>query len=62
LCHFTPFHPALFLNKLKTDIMRTTQLLFAFIWMLPITFIAQELKGIDEIAPFSEGLAAVRQG
>ncbi len=42
--------------------MRTTQLLFAFIWMLPIALVAQELKGIDEIAPFSEGLAAVRQG
>jgi|AntAceMinimDraft_11_1070367.scaffolds.fasta_scaffold07261_5 hypothetical protein len=42
--------------------MRTTQLLFAFICMLPMALIAQELKGIDEIAPFSEGLAAVRQG
>ncbi|MFT6795774.1 MAG: hypothetical protein ACJART_000912 [Maribacter sp.] len=62
LYHFILFYPDLFLNKLKTDIMRTTQLLFAFIWMLPITFVAQELKGIDEIAPFSEGLAAVRQG
>lgn len=29
---------------------------------LPLTLFAQNLKGIDEIAPFSEGLAAVRQG
>ena len=28
----------------------------------PQTTAAQDLKGIDEIAPFSEGLAAVRQG
>lgn len=42
--------------------MRTIQLLFAFIWILPIALVAQKLKGIDEIATFSEGLAAVRQG
>lgn len=42
--------------------MRTKQLLLTFLLFLPIALIAQELKGIDEIAPFSEGLAAVRQG
>ncbi len=41
--------------------MKTIQILVAFIWILPITLPAQELKGIVEIAPFSEGLAAVRQ-
>jgi len=30
--------------------------------VLPITVFSQDLKGIDEIAPYSEGLAAVRQG
>ena len=30
--------------------------------VLPITAFSQNLKGIDEIAPYSEGLAAVRQG
>lgn len=42
--------------------MRTVQLLFAFICMLPFASFAQELKGIDEITPFNEGLAAVRLG
>ena len=42
--------------------MKTVQILFAFIWMLPFACFAQELKGLDEITPFSEGLAAVRQG
>ena len=42
--------------------MKIKRILFAFIWMLPITLVAQELKGIDEIAPFNDGLAAVRQG
>lgn len=42
--------------------MRTKHLLLTFLLILPIALIAQELKGIDEIAPFSEGLAAVRQG
>ncbi len=32
------------------------------ILVLPVTLFSQDLKGIDEIAPFSEGLAAVRQG
>lgn len=39
---------------------------FIVLMMLVLTFlppiVAQDLKGIDEIAPFSEGLAAVRQG
>jgi len=30
--------------------------------LLPFIFFAQELAGIDEIAPFSEGLAAIRKG
>lgn len=30
--------------------------------MLPNVFHSQTVKNIDEIAPFSEGLAAVRQG
>jgi len=30
--------------------------------VLPLTVFSQNLKGIDEIAPYSEGLAAVRQG
>ena len=30
--------------------------------MLPNVFHSQTIKNIDEIAPFSEGLAAVRQG
>ncbi|UWX54485.1 WG repeat-containing protein [Maribacter litopenaei] len=42
--------------------MRTTLLIMTFLWMLPLTLMAQELKGIDEIAPFNEGLAGVRQG
>ena len=33
----------------------------AMVLALPLAVFAQELKGIDEIAPFSEGLAAVRQ-
>ncbi len=35
--------------------------LFALI-ILPFLLFAQELSGIDEIAPFSEGLAAIRKG
>jgi len=35
--------------------------LFALI-ILPFLLFAQELTGIDEIAPFSEGLAAIRKG
>ncbi|MDC6405292.1 MULTISPECIES: WG repeat-containing protein [Maribacter] len=42
--------------------MRTKLLLLTFLLMLPLALPSQELKGIDEIAPFSEGLAAVRQG
>lgn len=42
--------------------MKTTHLLVVFLCFLPITLVAQTLEGIDEIAPFSEGLAAVRQG
>lgn len=34
----------------------------ALICFLPLASFAQELKGIDEIAPFSEGLAGVRKG
>lgn len=30
--------------------------------ILPIALVAQTIKGIDEIGPFSEGLAAVRKG
>ena len=30
--------------------------------VLPFILFAQELTGIDEIAPFSEGLAAIRKG
>ena len=35
--------------------------LFAML-MLPNVFYSQTIKNIDEIAPFSEGLAAIRQG
>lgn len=42
--------------------MKNILLLFAFICFLPSTMVGQQLKGIDEIAPFSEGLAGVRQG
>ena len=42
--------------------MKTTHLLVVFLCFSPITLVAQTLEGIDEIAPFSEGLAAVRQG
>lgn len=34
----------------------------ALICLLPISLVAQGLKGIDEIGPFSEGLAAIRKG
>lgn len=37
-------------------------LLIMLILAFPQAIAAQDLKGIDEIAPFSEGLAAVRQG
>ncbi|RRQ50573.1 WG repeat-containing protein [Maribacter algicola] len=42
--------------------MITKLLLLTFLMMFPLALPSQELKGIDEIAPFSEGLAAVRQG
>jgi len=32
------------------------------ILILPIMAVSQNLSGIDEIAPFSEGLIAVRKG
>lgn len=42
--------------------MRITPLLLVAIYFLPVALIAQKLRNIDEIAPFSEGLAGVRQG
>ena len=42
--------------------MKNTHLLVVFLCFLPITLVSQTLERIDEIAPFSEGLAAVRQG
>lgn len=42
---------------MKECILSTTVLL-----VLPIVLFAQTMKGIDEIGPFSEGLAAVRKG
>ena len=41
--------------------MKTLIPLFAFI-LLPILLLSQDLTGLDEIAPFSEGLASVRKG
>jgi len=41
--------------------MKKIFFLFALI-ILPFLIFAQELTGIDEIAPFSEGLAAIRKG
>ena len=41
--------------------MKKIFLLFALI-ILPFLLYTQELTGIDEIAPFSEGLAAIRKG
>lgn len=42
--------------------MKATQLVRLWMCIFPLTLLGQNLKGIDEIAPFSEGLAAVRQG
>lgn len=42
--------------------MKHLIIVVAIAMALPLAVFAQELKGIDEIAPFSEGLAAVRQG
>ena len=41
--------------------MKSIVLIFAFL-MSPLLVCAQELDSVDEIAPFSEGLAAVRMG
>ena len=35
---------------------------FIVVFFLPVTIGAQDLKDIDEIAPFSEGFAAIRRG
>ncbi|MEX0289882.1 MAG: WG repeat-containing protein [Flavobacteriaceae bacterium] len=42
--------------------MRTFYVLLGLLFILPFSIIAQELPEVDEIAPFSEGLAAVRKG
>lgn len=42
--------------------MKRFMIAIMVILTLPLAVFAQDLKGIDEIAPFSEGLAAVRQG
>lgn len=42
--------------------MRNFIIALVLIMVIPFGAFGQELKGIDEIAPFSEGLAAVRQG
>ncbi len=42
--------------------MRIIYLVFAIILMAPVFSFSQDIKGVDEIAPFSEGLAAVRKG
>lgn len=42
--------------------MKQNILVLIAVLILPIALCAQDIKNIDEIAPFSEGLAAVRQG
>lgn len=42
--------------------MKNFKVVFMIVLALPIIAYSQILKGIDEIATFSEGLAAVRQG
>lgn len=42
--------------------MKRIIIVFMVVLALPIMAFSQDLKGIDEIAPFSDGLAAVRQG
>ena len=42
--------------------MKQIIIVLIVILVLPVTLFSQDLKGIEEIAPFSEGLAAVRQG
>lgn len=42
--------------------MKHIHLLFTFILIFPLLTVSQTLTEIDEIAPFSEGLAAVRKG
>lgn len=41
--------------------MKNALMIIAILW-LPVIIYAQELKDLDEIAPYSEGLAAVRKG
>lgn len=42
--------------------MRTIMIILMVTFVLPFKLVAQGLKGIDEIAPFNEGLAAIRKG
>ncbi len=42
--------------------MKRFIIVLVVLFALPISTFSQDLKGIDEIAPYSEGLAAVRQG
>lgn len=42
--------------------MKVFSIIYIALLVLPIIVYPQDLKGIDEIAPFSEGLAAVRKG
>ncbi len=42
--------------------MKRIIVVFMVVLALPVMAFSQDLKGIDEIAPFSDGLAAVRQG
>lgn len=42
--------------------MKIAYVVLGIVFALPIASIAQSLDGIDEIAPYNEGLAAVRKG
>lgn len=46
----------------ETRIMKNGIITIMAFLIFPLSFFPQSVKGIDEIAPFSEGLAAVRKG
>ena len=51
----------LILTQFKFTTMKTYYILLALLFTIPVSNYAQDLEELDEIAPFSEGLAAVRK-
>ncbi len=51
-----------YLHAIKSKIMKRVYTYLLTLLALPFFAFTQALEGIDEVAPFSEGLAAVRKG